>query len=94
MPTYEYRCLKCKKKFDKLQSMKEDPLKKCIYCSGKVERLIGAGAGLIFKGSGFYQTDYKNKKQTTEDRKQPAEGGSASGGKTESKKEAPAKKKE
>ncbi len=41
--------------------MSEAPLKKCVYCKGKVERLIGAGAGLIFKGSGFYITDYKNK---------------------------------
>ena len=65
MPTYEYRCLKCKKKFEKLQSMKEARLKKCVYCGGPVERLIGAGAGLIFKGSGFYQTDYK--KQTTKE---------------------------
>ena len=61
MPTYEYRCLKCKKKFDKLQSMTEPALKTCIYCKGKVERLIGGGAGLIFKGSGFYETDYKKK---------------------------------
>lgn len=61
MPTYEYQCLKCKKKFDKLQSMNDKPLKNCIYCKGKVERLIGGGAGLIFKGTGFYITDYKNK---------------------------------
>jgi len=61
MPTYEYKCLKCKKHFDKLQSMNDKPLKSCIYCKGKVERLIGGGAGLIFKGSGFYITDYKNK---------------------------------
>ena len=61
MPTYDYRCLKCKKTFEKLQRMNDKPLKICIYCKGKVERLIGAGAGLIFKGSGFYQTDYKNK---------------------------------
>ena len=61
MPTYDYRCLKCKKTFEKLQRMSEKPLRACIYCKGKVERLIGAGAGLIFKGSGFYQTDYKNK---------------------------------
>ena len=61
MPTYEYQCLKCKKKFDKLQSMNDKKLTACIYCKGKVERLIGGGAGLIFKGSGFYQTDYKNK---------------------------------
>ena len=61
MPTYEYQCLKCKKKFDQLQKMSDAPLKKCIYCKGKVERLIGTGTGLIFKGSGFYITDYKNK---------------------------------
>ena len=59
MPTYEYRCLKCKKKFDSLQSIKAEPLSRCIYCKGKVERLISSGAGLIFKGTGFYATDYK-----------------------------------
>ena len=62
MPTYEYRCLKCKKKFDRPQSMSEAPLKKCIFCKGRAERLISAGAGLIFKGTGFYQTDYKKSK--------------------------------
>ena len=61
MPTYEYECLKCKKRFDQLQKMTEAPLKKCIFCHGKVQRLIGVGTGLIFKGSGFYATDYKNK---------------------------------
>jgi putative FmdB family regulatory protein len=62
MPTYEYRCRKCKKTFDKLQSMSEKPISKCLLCgAAKPERLIGAGAGLIFKGSGFYITDYKNK---------------------------------
>ena len=64
MPTYEYQCRRCKKKFDKLQSMTEPPLTRCIYCKGKVERLISAGAGLIFKGSGFYSTDYKKKAKT------------------------------
>lgn len=61
MPTYEYRCLKCKKTFEKFQPMTADPLKKCVHCKGKVERLIGGGAGLIFKGTGFYCTDYKKK---------------------------------
>ncbi len=69
MPTYEYRCRKCKKKFDKLQSMTEPPLTRCIYCKGKVERLISAGAGLIFKGSGFYSTDYKKKSGPGKDEK-------------------------
>ena len=61
MPTYEYQCLKCKKKFDQLQKMSDKPLKTCIYCKGRVERLIGAGAGFIFKGAGFYATDYRRK---------------------------------
>ena len=61
MPTYEYHCLKCGKKFDYFQKMSDKPITRCIRCRGKVERLIGAGAGLIFKGTGFYITDYKNK---------------------------------
>jgi putative FmdB family regulatory protein len=59
MPTYEYKCLKCKKTFDHFQKMTDAPLTRCIHCKGKVKRLIGAGAGLIFKGTGFYITDYK-----------------------------------
>jgi len=61
VPTYEYKCNKCKDTFEAFQGIKEDPLKKCPSCGGKVKRLIGAGAGLIFKGSGFYITDYKRK---------------------------------
>jgi putative FmdB family regulatory protein len=61
MPTYEYRCLKCGHLFEELQHMTEEPLKKCPKCKGKVKRLIGSGSGLIFKGSGFYITDYKKK---------------------------------
>ena len=64
MPTYEFICLKCKKKFERSQRMSDVPLKKCVYCNGKVERQIGAGAGLIFKGTGFYITDYKKSKPT------------------------------
>lgn len=59
MPTYEYLCKKCKKRFERLQSITAGPLRKCVHCGGRVQRLIGAGAGLIFKGSGFYSTDYK-----------------------------------
>ncbi|NQT95798.1 MAG: zinc ribbon domain-containing protein [Candidatus Omnitrophica bacterium] len=59
MPTYEYRCLKCKKIFEQFQSIKDEPLKKCKFCSGKVERIIGAGGGFILKGNGFYATDYR-----------------------------------
>ena len=60
MPTYEYKCLQCDHRFDHFQSMTDDPLSACPNCGGTVKRLIGAGAGIIFKGSGFYCTDYKN----------------------------------
>jgi putative FmdB family regulatory protein len=68
MPTYEYECSKCKKTFEAFQSMKDDAYKTCpkekccmkTWGKGKVKRLIGAGAGLIFKGSGFYITDYRS----------------------------------
>jgi putative FmdB family regulatory protein len=59
MPTYEYECLKCKNRFEKFQNMTEEPLKVCPSCGGKLQRLIGTGAGIIFKGNGFYHTDYK-----------------------------------
>ncbi len=59
MPTYEYRCLQCNDRFDIFQKMSEAPVSKCPKCNGPVERLMGAGMGLIFKGSGFYITDYK-----------------------------------
>ena len=62
MPTYEYECQKCGHRFEEFQSMKDAPLTKCPVCKGKVKRLIGAGAGLIFKGSGFYITDYTRSK--------------------------------
>jgi putative FmdB family regulatory protein len=62
MPTYEYACSKCGHKFEQFQSMRDEPLKKCPKCKKLgLKRLIGGGAGLIFKGSGFYITDYKNK---------------------------------
>ena len=69
MPTYEYICLKCGHKFEKFQSMREETLKNCPNCNGKVKRLIGAGAGHIFKGSGFYHTDYKNSSGSTDKKK-------------------------
>lgn len=59
MPTYEYKCESCGYDFEEFQSIKDPPLNKCPKCHGKVQRLIGPGAGLIFKGSGFYLTDYK-----------------------------------
>lgn len=61
MPTYEYECTVCGHTFEKFQSIKAEPVKNCPICGKKVRRLIGAGAGLIFKGSGFYITDYRSK---------------------------------
>ena len=68
MPTYQYECLKCKKGFEIFQSMKDNALKSCPkdrcrmkkWGKGRVKRLLGTGAGLIFKGSGFYITDYRS----------------------------------
>jgi putative FmdB family regulatory protein len=60
MPTYEYSCLKCGKTFEVFQSMKDAALKTCTCGKkGKVKRLPGRGAGIIFKGSGFYENDYR-----------------------------------
>ena len=60
MPTYEYECKACEHRFEIFQSIKASPLKKCPECKKmKLRRLIGSGAGIIFKGSGFYETDYK-----------------------------------
>ena len=60
MPTYDYKCLECDVQFEKFQGITAPPLEECHECGGKVKRLIGAGAGLIFKGSGFYITDYRS----------------------------------
>ena len=61
MPTYDYKCDACGPTFELFQSMKADPVRKCPKCKkSKVKRLIGTGAGLIFKGSGFYITDYRD----------------------------------
>ena len=62
MPTYDYKCTSCNYTFEAFQPMTADPLEECPECNGTVKRLIGSGAGPIFKGSGFYQTDYKNTK--------------------------------
>ncbi len=72
MPTYDYKCLECGNSFELFQTMSEDPVKTCPKCGGKVKRLIGAGAGPIFKGSGFYQTDYKNSSGGTSKKKNKA----------------------
>ena len=71
MPTYEYECRECNHVFEAFQSMSAKPIRKCPECGGKVKRLIGTGAGIIFKGSGFYETDYKrnNSVQTSQPKK-------------------------
>ena len=62
MPTYQYECANCDHQFEILQSINENRLKKCPECGKpKLNRLIGKGSGIIFKGSGFYETDYKRK---------------------------------
>ena len=60
MPTYDYQCKKCGHHFEHFQKMTDAPLKKCPKCKGAVKRMIGTGAGMIFKGSGFYITDYRS----------------------------------
>lgn len=61
MPTYEYKCQACEHQFEKFQSITADPIKECPACGKKkVKRLIGTGGGIIFKGSGFYITDYRS----------------------------------
>ncbi len=80
MPTYEYECQKCGHKFEKFQSMSSKPLVQCpedlcgkkTWGKGKVSRVIGAGAGIIFKGSGFYITDYRSEKYKEAARKDTA----------------------
>src|SRR5690606_11675345 len=82
MPTYDYICTGCGHEFEFFQSMKDNPLKECPACeTGEVRRKIGLGAGIIFKGSGFYETDFKDRKGT-----KPTEG-SDTGSKTETKSE-------
>jgi putative FmdB family regulatory protein len=61
MPTYEYKCSACEHTFERFQSITAEPVKRCPECGkAKVKRLLGTGAGLIFKGSGFYITDYRD----------------------------------
>jgi putative FmdB family regulatory protein len=89
MPTYEYSCEKCGKNFDAFQSMRDEPFTTCPkelcqqkkWGKGKVKRLFGTGAGLIFKGSGFYITDYRSASYNEGAKKEkPAEATSSAGG--------------
>ncbi len=79
MPNYDYKCLDCGYLFEEFQKMTDEPLKVCPKCKGSLKRLIGAGLAPIFKGSGFYQTDYKNGKKSAsnEVKSEPAKSDSA-----------------
>ncbi len=78
MPTYDYECEACGHTFEKFQSIKARPVRKCPKCGkNKVRRLLGTGAGVIFKGSGFYQTDYKSPSRP--DKPSGGDSGSAEG---------------
>ena len=66
MPTYDYKCKACNHQFEAFQRMSDDPLQECPQSKGEVYRLISGGTGLIFKGSGFYITDYKDNKNSSD----------------------------
>ncbi len=68
MPTYEYECTHCGHNFEAFQKITDRPLDKCPKCNKKVKRLISSGAGIIFKGSGFYATDYRKKPVSDKDK--------------------------
>jgi putative FmdB family regulatory protein len=84
MPTYEYKCAACNYEFERFQSIMAEPIKRCPECGkAKVKRLIGTGSGVIFKGSGFYTTDYRSEAY---DKSAKAENGNGTtGDKAESK---------
>ena len=81
MPTYDYECRACGHRFEEFQSITEPPLTECPSCGGEVRRLIGTGAGILFKGSGFYQTDYRSESYR---KAAKAEQGSSSSGEARS----------
>jgi len=79
VPTYEYECQKCAHRFEKFHSMTAKPIRTCPKCKGPVRKIIGSGAGIIFKGKGFYQTDYRSdsyKKKADAEKKDRSSGSS------------------
>ncbi len=81
MPTYQYRCNECSHEFSEFQSITADPLSTCPECGGAVKRLISGGAGFLFKGDGFYTTDYRseNYKQAEKADRESTSSGSGGG---------------
>ena len=73
MPTYEDYCISCGFEFEEFQSIASEPINICPKCNEHVKRKISGGVGLIFKGSGFYITDYKNNKKTKSITPKPSE---------------------
>jgi putative FmdB family regulatory protein len=102
MPTYEYLCAKCGQTFDAFQSMRDEPFRQCpkelcrlpTWGRGKVKRLLGMGAGVIFKGSGFYTTDYRSPSYKEAAKKEAPAAADSAGEKSKTKDagSAPAKK--
>ena len=96
MPTYEYSCQKCGQNFEAFQSMRDEPFRECPkelcrlpkWGHGKVKRLLGTGAGLIFKGSGFYTTDYRSQSYKEAAKKESAPKAGEGGEKSAASKEA------
>ena len=87
MPTYEYECEKCGDVFEEFQSINSEPLKKCKReeCDGAVKRLFSPGAGFIFKGSGFYKTDYRSDSYKKAAQNDSTSSGTSSSSSTDSK---------
>lgn len=87
MPTYEYECDACGHKLEELQSFNDAPLKKCPKCKkNKLERLISGGAGIIFKGDGFYETDYRKESYKEAEKKDKESSSSSTENKSDKKK--------
>lgn len=79
MPTYEYECRECGHEFELIQRMTDAPRKRCPKCRGKVVRKPGTGAGVIFRGSGFYQTDYRSDEYRKKAKAESPTGGDSAG---------------
>jgi len=80
MPTYQYRCNECSHEFSEFQSITADPLSTCPECGGAVKRLISGGAGFLFKGDGFYTTDYRSENYKQAEKADRESSSSGSGG--------------
>src|SRR5438552_17876332 len=92
MPTYEYKCQACGHQFEKFQSITAAPIRRCPKChKNQVRRLIGIGAGLIFKGSGFYITDYRDASYKEKAKAETGEPAKDSGGSKTDESKSPAK---